>query len=163
MKNGFVWFVSAAIMIWGNASLASEDASSSMRRMPSDRPIGTPAKIIGESNGAPLYTLEVTSRVYMIDRIMKSMQGPTNVYWIKLLPNVKPPEVLWIIGYRAMMTQRDGSTPSLPEFMCHSNLLVRDGEKYAKRFPSRLKLFADRLFALDQGSQSVQFPVGMGS
>ncbi len=124
--------------------------------------IAAPVRITGEANGSPRYTRELTSKVYTIDRILKSMQGPDELSVVALWEEPTVPELLWITGYRAVMTEKDAVTTTSPEFMCHSNLILDDGNAYHERFPSRLRVLSDRLFSLDQGSLNIAFPAGTG-
>jgi len=121
-----------------------------------------PAGIIGERDGAPLYAKTVVSRVYTIDAIFRSMEGPSGMDKASLWDEPGPPELLWVTGYRAEMVGPDADETTSPEFMCHSTMNITDDTAYQKRFPSRLGLLANRLFTLDQGSTLVDLPSGFG-
>jgi hypothetical protein len=151
----------AYIAVSGSWAATGSAREPELRESPAHM-IAAPARIVGEANGVPLYTRELTSKVFRIDRIMKSMLGPDEVAKVTLWKETSDPELLWITGYRAVMTGPDAATPISPEFMCHSNLILSDGDAYHERFPSRLRIVANRLFSLDQGSLTAVFPVGTG-
>src|SRR5665213_1268508 len=74
------------------------------------------------ASDAPLVQTKVfLSPVYSIDKIYRSMEGPTSTQQVYLL-DAPQPELLWITGFRTEMMGEDGETPSKPEFMCHVNL-----------------------------------------
>jgi len=143
--------------VWAAEGSNDPDSSQAPTHM-----IEAPARIVDEADGVPRYTRELTSSVFTIDRILKSMQGPDELATVALWQEPAVPELLWITGYRAVMTESDAVTQISPEFMCHSNLILSDGAAYHERFPSRLRVRADRLFSLDQGSLSIEFPEGTG-
>ncbi len=148
----------AASGAWSAAEAAKEPKSGGAPA----HTIAEPSRIIGESNAVPQYAREITSKVFTIDRILRSMQGPDSVSKLALWEEPGHPELLWITGYRAVMTANDAVTTMSSEFMCHSNLILGDGDAYRKRFPSRLRIVAERSFSLDQGSLTVAFPEGTG-
>jgi hypothetical protein len=107
-----------------------------------------------------LYRKELSSPAYTIDRIYKSMQGPMSRIEFSM-ETAGEPELLWVVAYSARNTNADGSEPLPDEFMCHSNVgLV--GDDHRSRLPSQLRVTANRLFALDQGTTAIQFPEGFG-
>jgi hypothetical protein len=102
---------------------------------------------------------EVLSEVFTIDRKYRSMQGPESTTTGALLDS-DPPELLWIIGYRAQMVDAAGTAEMPAEFMCHTNLNV-DMEEHRQRF-AWTKNASPRLFTLSQGQSEVRFPAGFG-
>lgn len=108
---------------------------------------------------APTHSLEVLSPVYKIDRIYKSMEGPQSSKPVYLMDS-QPPELLWITGFKTEMVQADGTTPTLPEFMCHVNLDYNVAE-HNKLFGEALN-GSSRLLTLSQGQVSARFPDGFG-
>lgn len=104
-------------------------------------------------------TLEVLSEPYTIDRIYRSMQGPSATVDVQI-PS-REPELVWITGYRAEVVGPDGTTLLPPEFMCHSNLGLKDVRRHARLF-GWSKLSAHRLFTVSQGQTDLQFPTGFG-
>lgn len=104
-------------------------------------------------------TVEFLSQTYSMNRIYKSMEGPSSMQKVSLVKDGEP-ELLWITGYRTVVVGPDGKTPINQEFMCHNNLDVdlRDTSNLIKlsRYPS------SRTFTLSQGQFSIEFPEGFG-
>ena len=63
----------------------------------------------------------VLSEPYEIDRLYASMAGPQSMTTIRLL-DAPDPELLWVTGYRAVITDTDGETLKSQQYMCHSTL-----------------------------------------
>jgi hypothetical protein len=107
----------------------------------------------------PLHSRQVVSEVYTIDRVYKSMQGPSSWIHTSILPG-QPGELIWVTGYRAEVVGPDGKTVLSPDFMCHSNLSF-DAADHAQRF-GWTRRTSNRLFTVSQGQAEVQFPEGFG-
>jgi hypothetical protein len=151
--------LSVFVAHWSATAVAATESQES--REPASRSlIVEPAQIIGEREGAPLYAKTIISRVYTIDQIFKSMEGPDSNDIVGLWDEQGPPELLWITGYRSDMVGADAVSESSPEFMCHSTMNITDGDAFAKRFPSKIGF--KRMFTLDQGSAPVTLPPGFG-
>lgn len=99
------------------------------------------------------------SPTYTIDRIYKSMAGPSNGQEIKLL-EAQPPELLWVREFQTEIVGENGVTPMPKEFMCHINLDI-DILRHKKTFNWE-KNVGSRLFTLSQGQFSIKFPKGFG-
>lgn len=99
------------------------------------------------------------SKSYHIDKKYRSMLGPSSLEKVKLL-DVPEPELLWIVGYEAVVMDGSGDAQVSQEFMCHSNLDF-DPHDYWKNFKSNASM-SGRLFTLSQGQQNVNFPRGFG-
>ncbi len=99
------------------------------------------------------------SKIYNIEALYESMRGPQSIDSL-LLQKFEQPELLWITGYKAVMTAQDGVTPMSQEFMCHSNLDI-DIENHIKLFGWK-KSASRRLFTLSQGQLDIDFPSGFG-
>lgn len=113
-----------------------------------------------ESGPAPkVYTRKVLSKSYHIDKRYPSMKGPSSLQKVKLL-EVDKPELLWIVGYKAIVMDREGNKQVSQEFMCHSNLDF-EPRGYWEAFKSDASM-SGRLFTLSQGQQDVHFPAGTG-
>ena len=67
-------------------------------------------------------TYQVLSQTYTIDKKYHSMEGPSSMQRIHLGDPSQPVELLWITGIRTEMVAEDGTTPQLPELMCHVNV-----------------------------------------
>lgn len=124
-------------------------------------PVETKARIVATVDGVPVYRKEILTEVFTIDRIYKSMTGPMATLRFELEPQGEP-EVLWVTGFEATMMAPDGTTEMSREFMCHSNLSVREGTGLMYRFPTALQPTSGRLFTLAQGQLSIHLPPGFG-
>ncbi|MGZ4809568.1 MAG: peptidylprolyl isomerase [Thermoanaerobaculia bacterium] len=104
-------------------------------------------------------TQQILSKVYTIDRIYRSMEGPGSIQRI-YIGNPDRPELLWIVGVRTEMVGEDGKTPQLPEFMCHVNVDL-DTKRHSTLFNLN-RLTAPRLVTLSQGMLVARVPDGFG-
>ncbi len=144
------------VLLWLPVPASAEPQSAPSITAPdAARAVGTYA------GGAPLYRLESLSPIFTIDRIYKSMQGPDAADTRVLLENGGPPELLWMVGYEAVVTDVDGRQPQSAEFMCHS-ATDTNAAAYRRVFPTRMTLHGNRLFSVDQGTTAVRFPEGFG-
>jgi hypothetical protein len=100
------------------------------------------------------------SPVYTIDKIYHSMEGPSSVERIYLGDPAAPAELLWVTGIRTEMVDADGTTPQLPELMCHVNVDL-DGPRHQALFGFR-RATAARLMTLSQGMLAAKVPSGFG-
>ena len=100
------------------------------------------------------------SPVYTIDKIYHSMEGPSSMERIYLGDPSATAELLWVTGIRTEMVGADGSTPQLPELMCHVNVDLDPGRHQAL-FGFR-RATASRLMTLSQGMLAAKLPSGFG-
>src|SRR5262249_52483897 len=107
----------------------------------------------------PEQTKVVLSDVYTIDRKFKSMEGPQSSQQIYLV-DVSTPELLWITGFKTEIVDADGTTPELPEFMCHANLDFNATHHQSIFGP--YSSINGRILTLSQGQTNVRFPAGFG-
>ncbi len=107
----------------------------------------------------PAQTYRVLSQTYTIDRKYRSMEGPSSVQRITLAEGGTP-ELLWITGIRTEMVGEDGTTPQLPELMCHVNVDL-DANYHQALFDAQRPV-ASRLITLSQGMLSARVPPGFG-
>ncbi len=99
------------------------------------------------------------SNVYTIDRKYRSMEGPSSVQTV-YLGNRSHPELLWIVGVRTEMVAENGTTPQLPELMCHVNVDLEANHHQALfNLPRPVSA---RLITLSQGMLSAKVPTGFG-
>lgn len=119
----------------------------------------TPALPTAAEIAAITRTADIYSEVFTVDRKYRSMMGPTAVVEGSL-SDVRPPELLWITGYRAIMVDAASDEQQPQDFMCHANLGL-DIEAHRKRFGWK-KNASRRLFTLSQGQSEVRFPPGFG-
>ncbi|PYQ58867.1 MAG: hypothetical protein DMF58_13750, partial [Acidobacteria bacterium] len=107
----------------------------------------------------PERRLYVLSKVYTIDRKYRSMEGPSSVQTVYLGSKAHP-ELLWITGIRTEMVAEDGTTPQLPELMCHVNVDL-DANRHQALF-NLPRPVATRLMTLSQGMLAAKLPFGFG-
>jgi cyclophilin family peptidyl-prolyl cis-trans isomerase len=103
---------------------------------------------------------QFVSPVYTIDKIYHSMEGPSSVERVYLGDSNGPAELLWITGIRTEMVDADGTTPQLPELMCHVNVDL-DPARHQALFGFR-RATAARLMTLSQGMLAAKLPAGFG-
>ncbi len=99
------------------------------------------------------------SKVYTIDRKYRSMEGPSSVQKV-YVGNSSQPELLWITGVRTEMVAEDGTTPQLPELMCHVNVDL--DANYHEALFDLPRPTATRLMTLSQGMLAAKLPTGFG-
>jgi hypothetical protein len=107
----------------------------------------------------PEKRLYVLSKVYTIDRKYRSMEGPSSIQKV-FLGNRSAAELLWITGIRTEMVMEDGTTPQLPELMCHVNVDL-DTNLHQALFDLP-RPTATRLMTLSQGMLAARLPAGFG-
>ena len=106
-----------------------------------------------------IQTSEFLSQPYKINKIYKSMEGPSGSQQIRLL-DTQPPELVWITKYSVEVVGEDGRSPVSQEFMCHNNLDFNPS-LHGKTF-GWSKITTSRLFTLSQGQFTIEFPKGFG-
>jgi hypothetical protein len=146
--------IAAAVLLAASAALVACSPSSK-------KAVSTLTPPTGAQEGKPgpkVWTKDVLSKVYHVDKKYKSMKGPDSMQEVTLLDG--EPELLWITGYKAVMMNGEGSKPISQEFMCHSNLDF-DPYTYWENFGSNASM-SGRLFTLSQGQQDVELPQGFG-
>jgi hypothetical protein len=102
---------------------------------------------------------EVLAPVFHVDRLYPSMKGPQETLDVRLV-DTKAPELLWIVGFEAVMVDADGKTPASQEWMCHSNLDL-EPVLHGRLFGGTKRL-SGRLFTLSQGQSRIDLPPGTG-
>ena len=106
----------------------------------------------GQAKPAKIWTKEIWSRPYHIDKKYMSMKGPDSLQYLQLLEGDEP-ELLWIVGYEARMVNKDRTAEVSQEFMCHSNLDFDAHAPTGKRSRANASM-SGRLFTLSQGQQN---------
>ena len=126
--------------------------------------LGAPSAFAAEA--PEVHSVSFLSKPYEVDRIYKSMMGPSGRSKIRLREG--PSELLWITGYRAEIVGPGSAEPVSPEFMCHSNLGFANMPRHRKLFhwlePKKRSVLVSRprLFTLSQGQMDIRFPSGYG-
>lgn len=143
------------------AATLLQPAGAALARPERPRPSVVRPDLSGETVlGAKVRTSTFLSQTYTIDQKYKSMLGPQSTQYIALFPPQAPIELLWIVGYEAVMVAADGETQISQEFMCHSNLDINMA-LHKKAFNVQRES-PNRLFTLSQGQQIIDFPEGFG-
>ncbi|MGZ8867634.1 MAG: peptidylprolyl isomerase [Thermoanaerobaculia bacterium] len=106
----------------------------------------------------PVQKFQFLSDLYTVERKYKSMEGPSSMKKVTLLEG--PPELLWITGVKTEMVEEDGTSPQLPELMCHVNVDL-DAERHRALFNLK-RAVATRLVTLSQGITDTRVPEGFG-
>ncbi|HUP47879.1 MAG TPA: peptidylprolyl isomerase [Thermoanaerobaculia bacterium] len=106
----------------------------------------------------PVRQYQFLSDVYTIGKKYRSMEGPASLRKVQLLDGA--PELLWITGVRTEMVEEDGTTPQLPELMCHVNVDL-EPERHRALFGLQ-RAVAPRLVTLSQGITDTRVPDGFG-
>lgn len=136
----------------------SVSACSSDQALRAETHLTSPAAGVGPE--PKVYKRTVLSREYHIDKKYRSMLGPASMQKVALLEEEGEPELLWIVGYEAVVMNKTGDEQVSQEFMCHSNLDF-NAKDYWEAFKSNASM-SGRLFTLSQGQQDVEFPKGHG-
>jgi hypothetical protein len=140
------------------ATALSELADSSAGGADSATPVAGSPPLEGQIDRADSRVV-VTSKLYDVDRIYKSMTGPWSKQEVQLGETAEP-ELVWITGAHVEMVDRDARKPMPELFMCHANLDLNVAKHQAvlggREFPD------GRMFTLSQGQLEVKFPAGFG-
>jgi len=120
---------------------------------PSAEPFSALSPHAVETDEGPVRTLVSYTRVYDIDRLYRSMQGPQSLYVVDLAPSFREPELLWVKGMSAEIVGEAGQ-PLDQEFMCHLVASVAA--------PKRPDVHEPRLATLSQGLFETRYPTGFG-
>jgi hypothetical protein len=111
--------------------------------------------------GVDQRSAEFLSKTFSVDRIYRSMEGPSEIRNI-VLSESEEPELLWITAIRSEIVAADGRTPMSDEFMCHVNMDI-DPERHRAAFGLGKPYVNPRLMTLAQGQLAVEFPEGFGA
>ncbi len=159
MRNRFELALFAALVILAGGLGVARGAEPSFDDVSRDA-FDLPSDVTLRSDGVPVYHKEIVSKVYTVDQIYKSMQGPQAMHSFDLGFD-GPPELLWLTAYESEIVGADADTEMSGEFMCHNHLLI-DTDKYHERFPTKIRTVGDRVFDLAQGQASLRLPDGFG-
>lgn len=122
-------------------------------------------------------TLTLTSASYKLDKLYRSMEGPSSIQSdipitgpaprTKLeAPGSKPPvSTIWITGLDTQIVDATQQKPVSQEFFCHANLTFSEHGATPDQYNARLggKTHLDwRLFTLAPGRASIELPEGFG-
>ncbi|MGE4605459.1 MAG: hypothetical protein AAEJ52_01810 [Myxococcota bacterium] len=159
MRNEYGLVLFAAFMLLAGGLEVARGTESSSNRV-SRYSFDLPPSVRLRSDGVSVYRKEIVSKVYTVDQLYKSMQGPQSMHSFDLAIG-GPAELLWLTGYESEIVGADADTEVSSEFMCHNDLLI-DTNEYHKRFPTKIRTAGERVFDLAQGQHALQLPDGFG-
>jgi len=99
------------------------------------------------------------SPAFQIDKIYRSMEGPSAVETIKF-PGAEKGDLIWIRSISSIMMDGTGENQLDDNLMCHVNVDF-DPTFHNKKFKSRLPV-TSRMLTLSQGQMGLYFPKGFG-
>jgi hypothetical protein len=111
-------------------------------------------------------SVEVVSQPYRLDKVYKSMTGPSgNQPHIRLAEGAADGDVLWLTGLESEVVDAATLDPLANEYFCHSNLTLDPStdtpEKHNASFSPATH--GDwRIFTLIPGRMSIRLPEGFG-
>jgi len=118
------------------------------------------ALVLGLSPGqSGKQTVELLSKTYSMDRLYTSMDGPSGVQGIRLLPD-RSGELLWLVGVTTQVVQPEDDVPESAEFFCHANLTLEPASRIAGLSDSTD--LDGRYFTLVPGRLGITLPDGFG-
>ncbi len=114
------------------------------------------------------YIVEDYSKTYTIDKIYKSMKGPSEHK--KFVPfDPTKPELLWITSGHIQVVDPETLTPLPSEYLCHGNFMLnldsplRKIRSFVNTINRQEKLNSRTpLFSLLQGQEKIRVPNGFG-
>lgn len=115
--------------------------------------------LASSARGEVVRSRQVLSKVYHVDKKYRSMKGPQSTLELQL-GDPEADELIWVVGYEAVMVGADGKTPMPQDLMCHSNLDL-DPMRHREALKAEPGI-SGRLFTLSQGQLSIRFPEGFG-
>ena len=115
--------------------------------------------------GSATQPLTLLSQGYRIDRLYKSMEGPSAPHPGLKLPCAENDRFTWLTGVESEVVDAASSQTISSEFMCHANLTFDQSkqtpEQYNQSFGGRTHL-EWRLFSMIPGRFSIRLPEGFG-
>ena len=111
----------------------------------------------GEFDSTKIHTKTISSELFKIDTIYRSMVGPTSDQIFKLADSG---DLVWLVSYEVKVFDSTKTAQLSQEFMCHNNLnLTKE-----RQFPWLSDVFGytNRIFTLTQGFTKLNLPEGFG-
>ena len=111
-----------------------------------------------------VHTVEFLSPAFHIDRIYRSMEGPSHTLPVSLSTG-GPAELAWITAIHMESVDLEGNLIDAQDKLCHVNVNFTDPNRWQE---NSQKLFGGKRgspakwFVLVQGQYSVDFPEGLG-
>jgi len=111
----------------------------------------------GDFDASKMKTKTISSEIFKIDTIYRSMMGPTSENIFQLADSG---DLVWLVGYKVVVLDSTGTNILSPDLMCHNNLNIA----VERIFPWDADVFnyTNRVFTLTQGFMDLQLPDGFG-
>lgn len=126
----------------------------------------TDHRVLGRSVTGERFELTILSAPYHLDKVYKSMQGPSgNQPRLRLIENAPADETVYITGVESRVVDGDSFEPTSNEFYCHANLTLCPDTTTPEKHNASLGggTHTDwRLFTLVPGRWGIHFPEGFG-
>jgi hypothetical protein len=126
----------------------------------------TDHRVLGRSVTGERFELTILSAPYHLDKVYKSMQGPSgNQPRLRLIENAPADETVYITGVESKVVDGDSFEPTSNEFYCHANLTLCPDTTTPEKHNASLggKTHTDwRLFTLVPGRWKIHLPEGFG-
>ena len=126
--------------------------------------LAAPADGPPESLGGGKYRVTVSSKIHTIDRIYRSMQGPTDNSDFQFGAEGSH-ELLWLTAFRVDVVDTDRNALTSQEYLCHSHLKFDPNVYDSKKHNARLENLThqeEKMVTLIQGRTNVALPAGFG-
>lgn len=110
-----------------------------------------------ETPEGPVREVVFYTKLYTIDRLYRSMQGPYSMVSIPLGAPGEPPELVWLKSIESEVVDAQGKPGVSQQFMCHVNVNYDVGA-HNQLFGSS----GNRIVTLSQGQYDTAMPPGFG-
>jgi hypothetical protein len=106
-------------------------------------------------------TLVLTSPLFAIDQVYRSMKGPVSAHQFRLASGDSA--LVWISGYHVRAISANEKKTMPDDFICHNNLDFDLHAHYSRwNMTDRINHTYPRLITMTQGQTSLSFPAGFG-
>lgn len=110
-----------------------------------------------ETPEGPVHEIVYYTKLYTIDRLYRSMQGPYSMVSIPLGEPGKPPELVWLKSIHSEVVDAEGKPSVSQQFMCHVNVNYDVGAH-----SQLIGASGSRIVTLSQGQYDTEMPPGFG-
>ena len=115
--------------------------------------------------GSPIRSATTLSKVYDIDKVYPSMQGPYEDQAF-VIDATSPGQFAWMVGYAIEAVDADGKNLVEQEFLCHGHIKFhrggKDWDKHNKKVFRGLRALPRKWVTLAPGSLEMKTPKGFG-
>lgn len=110
-----------------------------------------------ETPEGPVREIVFFTKLYTIDRLYRSMQGPYSSVTIPLGEPGEPPELVWLKSIHSEVVDAEGRPGVSQQFMCHVNV-NHDMATHGRLIGAT----GQRIVTLSQGQYDTEMPPGFG-